>query len=403
MWLSDLTIVLPDRILERGSLRIEGGRIAEIIEGPAARPDVRGHGLIALPGLIDMHGDMLEREISPRPGVEFPPDLALLELDKRLAAAGITTAFAAVSFARWGDVKNIRSEERACQLVSTVNALRDVLLVAVKIHARFEVTNEHAVPVLCKMLNAGDVHLVSLMDHTPGQGQYRDLEHYIAFISKWRNIDRSEAEQTVRERIRRAQEAPPSWEVVGEVTRLASERCVPVASHDDDTPDKVALVATLQAAISEFPVTLEAAQEAKARGLFVAMGAPNVLLGGSHAGNLSAREAIEAGLVDILAADYYPAAPLQAVFQIVREGLLPLEQAARLVTLNPAAALGLGDRGRIAVGYMADLVLVENGRGRPRVRGTIRDGVPTYWDSLLAARREQVAVMEVCEGLARGL
>ncbi len=403
MWLSDLRVVLPDRVLERGSLCIEGGRIVDIIEGPAAREDLRGDGLTALPGLIDMHGDMLEREISPRPGVEFPADLALLELDKRLAASGVTTAYAAVSFARWGDPKNVRSEERAYELVRTVNDLRGELLVAMNIHARFEVTNQHAAPSLRELLGAGHVQLVSLMDHTPGQGQYRDLERYVTFTAKWGSVDRAVVEQRVRQRIQQAQEAPPCWDVVSEVTCQAASRGIPVASHDDDTPAKVALVAGLRATISEFPVTLEAAQAAKDRGMYVAMGAPNVLLGRSHSGNLSGRDAIQAGLVDILASDYYPAAPLQAVFMIAREGLLSLERATQLVSSNPARALGLGERGRIAVDYRADLVLVENGLRRPRVRGTLRDGLPIYWDSMLSARQQRDRVVEMVGGSAYSL
>lgn len=385
MWLSELQVVLPDQVLPCGSLRIEGDRIAEIVEGPVRWPTVNGRRLVVLPGFIDIHGDMLEREIAPRPNANFPVDLALLELDKRLAGAGVTTAYAAISFARWGDGKDLRSEERAMGLVTQAQAMQRDLLVDLRVHARFEVTNRHAVPVLRDLIAARQVGLVSLMDHTPGQGQYRDIEMYINYIAQWRRADRAAIEEKVRERIRLAQANPPSWEVVRDVTTLACEHGIPLASHDDDTQAKVGLVAGLGVRISEFPVTLEAAQEARVRGMSVAMGAPNLLLGGSHQGNLGSKEALHHGLVDMLASDYYPAALLQAVFIIANEGTLPLHLATRLVSQGPAAALGLADRGSLCVGKLADLVLVE-ADGRPRVRGTIRNGLCTYWDSQMAAR-----------------
>jgi alpha-D-ribose 1-methylphosphonate 5-triphosphate diphosphatase len=156
-----------------------------------------------------------------------------------------------------------------------------------------------------------------------------------------------------------------------------------LASHDDDTPDKVRLMDELGVAISEFPVSLEAAEAARANGIHVAMGAPNALQGRSTSGNLSAADAVAAGLVDTLATDYYPAAMLHAMFAFVDRGILPLHQAVKLVSQNPADALGMSDRGRIAPHAQADLVFVEMD-GRPRVRGTLRAGVPIYWDSHMA-------------------
>jgi alpha-D-ribose 1-methylphosphonate 5-triphosphate diphosphatase len=156
-----------------------------------------------------------------------------------------------------------------------------------------------------------------------------------------------------------------------------------LASHDDDTVEKVTLMENLGIAISEFPVSWEVARSARDKGIHVAMGAPNALQGRSTSGNLSAAEAIEAGLVDTLATDYYPAAMLHAAFSFVERGVMPLHQAIKLVSQNPADALGLSDRGRIAVGTQADLVLMET-KGRPRVRGTLRAGIPVYWDSHMA-------------------
>lgn len=389
MWLSDLQIVLPDRMIERGALRIEGPTIVEIIDGPAPAEarvrSVRGQGLTAIPGIIDMHGDMIETEVQPRPGVSFPIDLAVLELDKRMAASGITTAYAGISF--WEIVQRgkERSIEHARQMVAGIQALRDSLLIDLYIHARYEVTMPSVVPALIELLEGRQIHLLSLMDHTPGQGQYRNLEQYVDFIAKYRNANPADVAAETQERLRRAQSGPPVWEPVAEIVTLALALGVPVASHDDDTTDKVDLMTDLGVTISEFPVTLEAAETARRRGMAVAMGAPNVLRGLSHAGNLSAIAAIQAGAVDILAADYSPAALLQAVFVLAEQGSLPLHEAVKLIAQGPAAALGLHDRGRIEVGLSADIALVERA-GRPRVRGTIRRGLPIYWDGAMAQR-----------------
>ncbi len=383
MWLSDLQIVLPDRVLPKGAIRLEAGKIAEISEGPAPKAKVCAPGVTLLPGLVDIHGDMLEREISPRPKANIPIDLALHELDKRLVATGITTAYAAVSFA-WHRNDSIRSEERARQIMCTVNELRPHLLADHFVHARFEITNPDAGLVLKELLDARQVHLVSIMDHTPGQGQYRDIEAYIKFAVEWsKRTGEVQSEEQVRERIVDRQSWPKGWDVVRNVAQVANNYGVPLASHDDDTVEKVSWVHEIGVGISEFPVTVEAAAEARRRGLHVAMGAPNALQGQSLSGNLSAAAAVEAGLVDTLATDYYPAAMLHAMYAFVERGSLPLHEAVKLVSENPADALGLHDRGQIAVGKNADLVLADL-RGRPRVHGVIRNGEPIYWDSYMA-------------------
>ena len=389
MWLSDLQIVLPDRTLERGALRIEGTCIAEIVEGAAAAPAhdtvLHGRGLTAIPGIIDMHGDMLEGEVEPRPGADFPIDLGVLELDKRLAGSGITTAYAGISF--WETVRREkkRSAERACAMVAAIHALRESLLIDMFVHARYEVTTPSVVPALTDLLDQGQIHLLSLMDHTPGQGQYRNIEQYVDFIAQWRNASPAVVAAETHARLKQAQEEPSVWGLATELVTRALQQNLPIASHDDDTLAKVGLMADVGVSISEFPVTLEAAVEARRRGIAVAMGAPNVLRGLSHAGNLSALEAIQAGAVDILASDYAPAALLQAVFLLADTGVLPLYKAAKLTAENPAAALGLRDRGRIEVGLQADIALIEQ-TTLPRVRGTIRRGVPIYWDGTLALR-----------------
>jgi alpha-D-ribose 1-methylphosphonate 5-triphosphate diphosphatase len=379
MWLSAARLVLPDQVLNNGSLRVEDGLIAEIVEGPVAEADLSLPDLIVIPGIVDMHGDMLEREIQPRPQAEFPVGLALLELDKRLAANGVTTAFAAISF-NWPASNTLRTEAQARQIIQTINHMRENLLVDHRVHVRFEITNPQAAPLLDELLRDDQVHLVCLNDHTPGQGQYRNIEQYIKTMTEWRQtmVDTGLTEDDLRREVAERQNRPKVWDLAEAIVDVAKRRNVLLASHDDDTPDKVAFVSSLGVRICEFPVTMEAARAAKDRGLFIAMGAPNALRGGSHSNNLSAVDAIRAGLVDMLASDYHPPSLLHAVFKLYHEAVVSLPQAINLITRNPAQAVGMPDRGALAVGRQADLVLVEESPF-VRVRGTFRRGVPVYW------------------------
>jgi len=396
MWLNDLRIVLPDRVVENGAIRIEGEYIAEIAEDGGriigARGVLNAHGLTAIPGIIDMHGDMLERESEPRPKAYLPHDLALHELDKRLAGAGVTTAYAAVSFSEISIMRNnVRKEETARAIVEAIHEETPHLLVDMRVHARFEVTNRNAPPVLAELLERGLVHLVSLNDHTPGQGQYRDLEAYYKMTADWRKISADYAESITRERLRELQETPIAWDVIERVTRIARERGLPIASHDDDTVEKVALMHDMGVTISEFPVTMDAARAARERGMHVAMGSPNAYRGVSTSGNLSARDAVEAGVVDMLAADYHPGVLLQAAWLLARAGITSLSESVAMITRNVAASVGLRDRGVLAPGMRADIALVAEstrplGGGHPRVSATIRDGHVIYVDRRSAPR-----------------
>jgi alpha-D-ribose 1-methylphosphonate 5-triphosphate diphosphatase len=384
--LKNLRIVLADFVIEHGWLRVAGDRIVEFGEGdaPLGRA-VDGAGLTLIPGMIDLHGDMLEREVEPRPGAQFPYPMAIFELDKRLAAAGITTAYAALSFWDHEGRETSRKQEVVRQLVLEIHRRRPELLTDLRIHARFEVSTPSVAPLLGELLEARKIELLSLMDHTPGQGQYRNIEHYVSFMSQWRRVSPGHVQEELRERMERAGTLEERWALARDIVAVAADQGLAIASHDDDTPEKVDLVAALGATFSEFPVTMRAAEEARSRGMLVAMGAPNALRGGSHSGNLSAREAVVAGVVDCLASDYHPGTLVQAAFSIANAGLLTLPDAVALVTTGPASAVGMDDAGRIAVGMRADLALVEDG-SCPRVRGTIRAGRPIFWDSAMWAR-----------------
>jgi alpha-D-ribose 1-methylphosphonate 5-triphosphate diphosphatase len=360
MWLSDFRVVLPDRVIERGAVRIEGERITEIRNQPVAGADRLGQGRLLMPGFIDMHGDMIEREIEPRPGVRMPLALGLRDLDRRLKVAGVTTAYAAVSFQPGSAYGHVRHFETTKEFLRELKRMRPKLKVDHRVHARFEVTFPDALATVEELIADGTVDLVSLTDHTPGQGQYRDLERHVARIARERGLSDAEARVAVAERIReKSQKAERLEQVLQAISRLCKANGLKLASHDDDTPTKVALMQKLGATISEFPVTAEAARTARACGMVTAMGAPNALRGQSYSGNLSAREAHAAGLLDILAADYHPSAILPAILILAKSDPQGLAGATRLATANVADALGLPDRGRIATGQRADLVIAD--------------------------------------------
>lgn len=394
MWLTNLQIVLPDRVIARGALRVEAGQIAEIVDGSPNHasaggnglPTIDGAGLTLIPGAIDMHGDMIEQEVEPRTGARLPLDLAIHELDRRMAAAGVTTSYASISF--WepdSETRKLhRSGERAAELAAGVAHARPQLLTDLCVHARYELTTPVVAPPLRRALAAGQIQLLSLMDHTPGQGQYRDVDRYVHYLVAYRNMPIEQLRIEAEERMRRAREDTSIWDITYDLVGLAKGQGLVIASHDDDTPEKVELMHDLGVTISEFPVSLAAAHAARQRGMHVAMGAPNALRGLSHSGNLSARDAIAAGLVDLLAADYAPAAMIQAAWALAAAGM-PLHDSVALITANPADALGLTDRGRILVGRAADLVLVESARS-PRIRATMRAGRPIYWDAEMHRR-----------------
>ena len=387
MWLSEFEIVLRDRIVPCGAIRIENGLIAEIREEPVANPDISGGGRLLLPGFIDMHGDMIEREVEPRPNVRFPLELGIFELDKKLASSGITTAYAALSFHSTSTYGHLRSEDHSRAIIETITELRKAdLLVDHRIHARFEITFTKARTVIEDLLRAGALDLISLMDHTPGQGQYRDVERHIATLAQSRKIPPEEASEIVHERIKTREENSDAMDNLHGIASAAREHGVTLASHDDDTVEKIAVVEGLGARISEFPVTLAAAMEARRIGLATAMGAPNALRGLSYSGNLSARQAYETGVLDILASDYHPSAILPALLALAEVGNGGLPASVALATANPAAALGLADRGAIKVGLRADFVVAERGC-LPRVRATFSRGRQVYSDGVLTPLR----------------
>ncbi len=386
MWLSNFTLVLPDRVIPAGSVLIEDGQITDI-KDHAIAGGLSGDGKHFLfPGFIDMHGDMIELELEPRVQVDFPMPVALGHLDARLAATGVTTAYAAVSFSRGAKDGERRSFDHTAGIIRSLKSAKDAMRVDHKIHARFDITFTAAIAALEDLLKTGQVDLVSVMDHTPGQGQYRNLERHIELRAIHHGVSMKEARAMVQEKIDAATPEDEILTNLQRVSKLCRENGVALASHDDDTAQKAALIADLGAVISEFPVTMEAAETVVSRGLMTAMGAPNAMRGKSYSGNLSARDLHAKGMLHILAADYHPSAILPAIRALAETDPNGLAGATRLASAHPAKALGLSDRGEIAVGKRADLCIVDE---NDRVIETFKAGETVHSNGVMSTSGAQ--------------
>lgn len=373
-YLTRARIVLSDTIVEDGSILIEDGRIAAINPEPvndAQIIDLKHQTL--MPGMVDLHCDALEKEVEPRPGVHFPLDFACAQADKRNAAAGISTVYHALSFAH--EELGVRNNNFAASIAHAVHDWQAHGLVDNRVHCRYEITDETGLPVLKQLLADDAMHMVSMMDHTPGQGQFKDMAAYRNYLTRTYKKTADEVEVIVERKLAAASGA---FARMVELAYAAHSAGISVASHDDDSAERVETMTGIGADISEFPITLQAAQAANAAGMSTIFGAPNVLRGKSQSGSMKAIEAIHEGVADCLCADYAPASLLVAVFRIVELTDLDLAAAVRLVTLHPAKAAGLTDRGEIKVGKAADLIAVTTPGGLPQVNHMWRNGVPVY-------------------------
>jgi alpha-D-ribose 1-methylphosphonate 5-triphosphate diphosphatase len=373
-YLTGARVVLRDETLGEAALLIEDGVIAAIDpDGARGAREIDLTGRTLLPGMIDLHCDALEKEVEPRPNVHFPLDFAAAQADKRNAAAGITTVYHALSFAN--AELGVRNNAFAAEVARAVHAWQAHALVDNRVHARYEVTDPTAPAVLAELLERDELHLLSFMDHTPGQGQFKDIDAYRSYLARTYKKDAAELDAIMDAKLAAAEGAVQRMRDLAQVAR---GRGVSIASHDDDSPEKIDLMKDLGAAISEFPVNLETAQAAQARGLATLFGAPNVLRGKSQSGSMRALDAIREGSADCLCGDYSPAALLPSVLKLPEHAGISLHTAVRLVSANPARAAGLADRGEIAPDRRADLVAVASLGGLPQVSVTWVAGRPVY-------------------------
>jgi alpha-D-ribose 1-methylphosphonate 5-triphosphate diphosphatase len=372
--LANARIVTPEAVVS-GSLAIRDGCIAAVDAGAVRLAGaIDCDGDFVLPGLIDIHTDNLERHFFPRPGVHWPSAMAaMLAHDREMLGAGVTTVLNALSF---GD--RASAGARSSMLHAAIAALGEAHAAALLgadhfLHFRCELCDARVLDLFEPYADHARLRLVSVMDHTPGQRQWRDLEIYRAFRRKKNGCVWTDAEFDAYVAERRAQQGACVPSFRKRIRAAAAARSLPVASHDDTTLDDVEEAHGDGIAICEFPTTLEAARHARRLGMKIVMGSPNVVLGGSHSGNVGAGELAAEGLIDVLSSDYAPASLLQAVFVLAAQGL-GMPAAAALATANPARLLGLDGRGRIAPGLRADLLRVRVVGGVPVLSGIWRDG-----------------------------
>ena len=367
--LANARLVLADEVVT-GSVALRGGVIAAVDTGaavPAGALDCQGATVI--PGLIELHTDNLERHLKPRPTVDWPHGAAVVAHDGEMASAGITTVFDAVRVGSLRDRSKSREQFGYARPVATkIRRLAGagVLRIDHRLHLRAEICSQTVLGDLDQFSAADRIDIVSIMDHTPGQRQFTDILKYRRHMMGRQQFD----DRQMDEFIVFAQNLSSRFgdENLRGIIAGAGQLGAVLASHDDTTVEHVALSAAHGVGLAEFPTTLEAARACHGHGIPVMMGSPNILRGGSHSGNVAAMELAELGLLDILSSDYAPSALLMGAMKLGREsGDLP--GAVAMVTGNPARAVGLSDRGEIAVGKRADLVMMREIDGLSVVTG----------------------------------
>jgi alpha-D-ribose 1-methylphosphonate 5-triphosphate diphosphatase len=372
--LTNARIVLDDRVIERGWLAVAHRGIVEIGEGnpPERGEDMKGD--LVMPGLIELHTDHLEAHYVPRPKVFWDPVAAVVSYDGQLATSGITTVLDSLRVWREDGAEEV--DGQADVLSAAIDKARhaDLLRADHFLHLRCEIPMPMVVEDTAKLAGRPDVRLISLMDHTPGQRQFRDekkLRDY--YRGKKGGLSDVELDELFARRFEYQKKY--ATENMRGVVALAQRLGVPLASHDDTTDENVADAVRDKVAVAEFPTTLEAARGLHEAGISILMGAPNVVRGGSHSGNIAAADLAREGYLDILSSDYIPSSLLMAALQLPeRIPSISLPEAVCTVTKAPAKAVGLGDRGEIAKGKRADLIRVHIGAGVPVVRSVWRAG-----------------------------
>jgi len=377
--MSDLTsiknakMILADEVVV-GGLGVESGMISSVDHnGAASGMDFEGDFL--LPGLVELHTDHLENHYRPRPRVFWDPMAALHAHDAQVTSSGITTVYDAVRVGSDTDMQNMGHHVEV--LVGAIKkAKEDKRLRADHlVHLRCELSSHDALEQFEQYCELDMVRLASLMDHTPGQRQFVKMEQYYAYYQGKTGMSDAEMERFITNR--KADQEKYSENNRRSIVAKGHEVGLALASHDDATAAHVDEAKENGVAISEFPTTLDAAQAARNAGLSILMGAPNVVRGKSHSGNISATDLAREGLLDVMSSDYVPFSLLQAAFSLPKQAdQITLPQSIAMITKNPAAAAGLNDRGEIAQGKKADLVRIKLPEdGVPIVRAVWRDGI----------------------------
>lgn len=370
--LKNARIVRPDEIVD-GWVAIEDGTITDVGTGPGPHSGHDVDGDLIMPGLVELHTDHLEQHLRPRPRVNWPHMSAIVAFDAQIASSGITTVFDCIRAGNDADYTPQREE--VARVVATIEHARkkDLLRADHRIHVRCEICADDVLLETEKVTRGHHVDLISLMDHTPGARQFTSIDAWRTYYGGKSGLPPQELDRLIESK--RAQFARNYRKHRQSLVALARENAIVLASHDDATREHVDESIEDAVAIAEFPTSIDAARLSHAAGIQVLMGAPNVVRGGSHSGNIAAETLAREGYLDVLSSDYVPASLLLGAFDLARriEGY-GLARALRTVTLNPARAAGLVDRGAIETGKRADLVRVEVVEGAPIVREVYREG-----------------------------
>jgi alpha-D-ribose 1-methylphosphonate 5-triphosphate diphosphatase len=356
-----------------GAVRVADGRIVEAQPGasiPAGALDCEGDWLI--PGLVELHTDVLERHAFPRPGVRWPEIAAVMAYDAQLASAGVTTVFDSLAVGYVFDSgQRPRNPRVLADAIRTAQA--DGMLRAEHyLHIRCEVGTAQLLEDFAPFADDPLVRLVSLMDHTPGQRQFVSVDKYRQYYQGKYGLTDPQMDALIESRL--VDQERYAGRHRAEVTRLCQAARITLVSHDDATVAHVEEAAKAGTAIAEFPTTLEAAHAARAYGLAVLAGAPNLVCGGSHSGNIAAADLARRHLLDIISSDYVPASLLHGAYLLHTRLAIPLPDAIATVTATPAERAGLDGRGRIETGHRADLLRVRLVADLPVIRGVWRGG-----------------------------
>lgn len=364
------TNVLIDEVFSPADIVIEGEFIKRI--------DTYGTNEIAVdlkdkkiaPGIVDLHSDALEKEIEPRLGATFPVELAITELDKKLSMAGVTTMFHAIGFEE--NPKKKRSIELAKNQIEEIySANKKHLGVDNFIHARFELSATEAIEPIKNVIDKGMVNLVSLMDHSPGQGQFKTLDSFKTYYSNYYGLDEKQLQDVVDKKTTKDEKK------INELIEYAKSNNLTLLSHDDDCIEKLNGLSDLGVQLSEFPLDLEVAKYAVKKGIATGMGAPNIVRGGSQSGNIAAIELVKEDVCKYLCSDYHPTSMLQAVYKMKEDANLEIAKGFSMVTSTPAKYANLNDRGELKQGKRADIIVIDDSH-IAKVVLTIKDGESIY-------------------------
>ncbi|WP_375722583.1 alpha-D-ribose 1-methylphosphonate 5-triphosphate diphosphatase [Arcobacter sp. KX21116] len=366
------TSVLIDGKFQGADVVIQGDKITAVCPYKSVDVAIDLGERRVVPGFVDLHGDAIEKELEPRPGAKFPTKMAVIELDKKLSMAGVTSMYHAIGF-NDEELSKGRGTEQSRELIEEIyQANKAHLGVDNLVHVRFEITSESSLETIKKLISEKKVDMLSIMDHSPGQGQFKTMEAWKKYHLSAYTIDDEDVEEYLEKKLSKDKVG-----IVEDLVKFGLEHNIPVLSHDDDCEDKLNTLKALGVTFSEFPLSIEVAQKAKELGISTGMGAPNVVRGGSQSGNIAAKELIKKGVCDYLCSDYHPASLLLSPYRLKEDVNLELEKGFAMISSTPAKLANLKNRGEIQEGKLADIVVIDESHF-PKVVLTFKNGEIVY-------------------------